>query len=45
MYNDRIALLPNFIALGQTQAELYILKVEQLDACIRPHSQIQSQVY
>ena len=29
-------------AVGQTQAELHILEVEKLDACIRPLSQIQS---
>ena len=35
-YNDRKILLPNFIAVGQTHTELYSLKVEKLDACIRP---------
>ena len=34
--NDRTVLLPNFKAVGQTQAELHSLKVEKLDACIRP---------
>ena len=34
--NDRTVLLPNFKAIGQTQAELYSLKVEELDACTRP---------
>ena len=29
-------MLPNFKAIGQTQAKLHSLKVEQLDACIRP---------
>ena len=29
-------MLPNFKALGPTEAELHILKVEKLDACIRP---------
>ena len=28
-------LLPNFKAVGLTQAELHSLKVEQLDVCIR----------
>ena len=27
---------PNFQAVGPTEAELHILKVEKLDACIRP---------
>ena len=35
MYNDRTILLPNFKAVGQTPAELNILKVKKLDACIR----------
>ena len=35
MYNDRKALLPNFKAVGPTQAELKILKVKKLDVCIR----------
>ena len=34
--NDRTVLLPNFKAVGQTQSELHSLKVENLDACIRP---------
>ena len=34
--NDRMVLLPNFKAVGQTQTELHSLKVEKLDACIRP---------
>ena len=29
-------LLPNFKAVGQTQTEVHSLKVENLDACIRP---------
>ena len=33
--------MPNFKAVGQKQAELHSLKVEKLDACIRPLSQIQ----
>ena len=38
-YNDRKEdLLPNFKAVGPTQAELHILKVEKLDACIGPLS-------
>ena len=35
-YNDRTVLLPNFKAVGQTQAELHSLKVEKLDAHKRP---------
>ena len=35
-YNDTKVLLPNFRAVGQTQAELHILKVEKLDACTKP---------
>ena len=27
---------PNFKAVGPTEAELHILKVKKLDACIRP---------
>ena len=34
--NDRTVLLPNFKAIGQTQAELRSLKVEKSDVCIRP---------
>ena len=34
--NERTVLLPNFKAVGQTKAELCSLKVEKLDACIRP---------
>ena len=34
--NDRTVLLPNFKAVSQTQVELHSLKVEKLDACIRP---------
>ena len=34
--NDRIVLLLNFKAVGQTQAELHSLKCEKLDACISP---------
>ena len=29
-------MLPNFKAVGQTQAELHVLKVEKLDVCTRP---------
>ena len=29
-------MLPNFKAVGPIEAELHILKVEKLDACIRP---------
>ena len=29
-------MLPNFKAVGQTQAKLQIVKVEKLDAYIRP---------
>ena len=29
-------MLPNFKAVGSTEAELHLLKVEKLDACIRP---------
>ena len=35
-------LLSNFKAVGKTQAELHILEVEKLDACINPFSQIWS---
>ena len=36
-YNDRtIHLPPNFKAIGETPAELHILEVETLEACIRP---------
>ena len=35
-YNNRKVLLPIFKAVSSIQAELYILKVEKLDACIRP---------
>ena len=35
-YNDKKFLLPNFRAVGQTQAELRILKVEKLDAYTKP---------
>ena len=28
--------LPNFKAVGRTQAELHSLKVEKLDVCMRP---------
>ena len=31
-----VILLPNFKAVGLIEAELHILKVEKLDACIRP---------
>ena len=31
--NDRRVMLPNFKAVGQTQAELHSLKVEKLDEC------------
>ena len=31
-------------ALGPTEAELHILKVEKLDVCIRLLSQIQSRI-
>ena len=34
--NDRTVLLPNFKAVGQTQAELHSLKVEKLNECTRP---------
>ena len=34
--NDGKVLLPNFKAVGLTQAELYSLKFEKLDVCIRP---------
>ena len=43
--NDRTVQLPNFKAIGQTQAELHSLKVEKLYACIRPFLQIQSQIH
>ena len=43
--NDRTVLLPNFKAVGQRHAELHCLKVEKLDACIRPFSQIRSQLF
>ena len=36
MCTDGTVLLPNFKAVGQTQAELHSLKVKKLDACIRP---------
>ena len=36
MYDDSTVLLLNFKAVGETQAELHSLKVEKLDACIRP---------
>ena len=35
-YNDRRVLLPNFKAVGPTQAELHPLKVAKSGACIRP---------
>ena len=34
-YNDRKVLLPNFKAIGLTQAETYTFKVEKLGECIR----------
>ena len=34
--NDRKIFLQNFKAVAQLQAELYLLIVEKLDACIRP---------
>ena len=34
--NDKRVLLSNFKVVGQTQAELYSLKVEKFNACIRP---------
>ena len=37
-------MLPNFKAVGPTEAELHILKVDKLDACIRPFLQIRSQL-
>ena len=36
MVNDRAVLLLNFKAVGPTQAELHSLKVENLDACVKP---------
>ena len=32
----KVCYLRNFKAVGPTEAELHILKVEKLDACIRP---------
>ena len=43
--NDRTVLLPNFKAVGQRYAELHSFKAEKLDACIRPFSQIRSQLF
>ena len=36
LVHDRKVLLPSFKAVGPAEAELHILKVEKLDACIRP---------
>ena len=35
-YNDRKVLLPNVEAVGQTQAELHIIKVEKLHEHVKP---------
>ena len=35
-YNDRKVLLRTFKAVDPIQAELHILKIKKLDACIRP---------
>ena len=43
--NDRTVLLPNFKAVGQTQAELHSLKVEKLYVYIRPLLQIRSHLW